>query len=412
MLDLDFVGYRGAAVHPYPATMPFPVAERLLLEHSTRGDLVFDPFAGSGTTLRAAVAQGRDAVGSDLNPLACLIARVTVGALTRSFMFSGLEELRQRTWSAVKDATDPRLPTASEMTRVRRWFTEATIEQLGRLAAAIAQTEASSYERDFLLLAFSRTIRKCSTARLGELKLWRRSGPIAPVDATTSFFEESLDLVATLAAIGSEGAVGPAVYSVRHGEAASVAGELDDVDLVLTSPPYGDAWTTVAYGNFTMLSRIWLGVVDPVYSESDPASEDELLPGGRLRVMTDSDAGKAMAASETLRDVYEQVCRESPERAQTMALFFADMQGIYAKIVGALARNATLVNVVGPRRVSGIVIDTGAIMSEILADLGMERSERFARRVTGKRLPKRTSRGGGRVDETINTETIDVLRPR
>ncbi|MFZ2322847.1 MAG: hypothetical protein WAV89_04020, partial [Ignavibacteriaceae bacterium] len=31
-------------------------------------------------------------------------------------------------------------------------------------------------------------------------------------------------------------------------------------DVVLTSPPYGDSKTTVAYGQFSILSNEWLGI--------------------------------------------------------------------------------------------------------------------------------------------------------
>src|SRR2546425_9787764 len=76
-IDLDFVGYRGTSVHPYPATMPYPLAEELVRRWSRPGNWLIDPFAGSGTSVRAAAANGRLGLGIDLNPLATLIARVT-----------------------------------------------------------------------------------------------------------------------------------------------------------------------------------------------------------------------------------------------------------------------------------------------------------------------------------------------
>jgi tRNA G10 N-methylase Trm11 len=35
------------------------------------------------------------------------------------------------------------------------------------------------------------------------------------------------------------------------------------VDLVVTSPPYGDSHTTVAYGQYSHLSAAWLGLEEP-----------------------------------------------------------------------------------------------------------------------------------------------------
>lgn len=58
--DMD-ASRQGRLFHPcpYPAQLP----ERAMLATTSRGDLVCDPYAGSGTTLRVAKALGRRAVG-------------------------------------------------------------------------------------------------------------------------------------------------------------------------------------------------------------------------------------------------------------------------------------------------------------------------------------------------------------
>jgi hypothetical protein len=60
--------------HVYPARMHPETALRLVELTSMAGSKVLDPFCGSGTVLVCAMLQRRDAVGTDLNPLAVLLA--------------------------------------------------------------------------------------------------------------------------------------------------------------------------------------------------------------------------------------------------------------------------------------------------------------------------------------------------
>ena len=52
---------------PHPAQFPLELVTRIILASSNKGDVVFDPFAGSGSTLEAAIRTGRKAVGIEID---------------------------------------------------------------------------------------------------------------------------------------------------------------------------------------------------------------------------------------------------------------------------------------------------------------------------------------------------------
>jgi site-specific DNA-methyltransferase (adenine-specific) len=52
----------------HPAPFPVPLVDRLVRLLSYRGDVILDPFLGSGTTAVAAVSAGRHYVGYEVNP--------------------------------------------------------------------------------------------------------------------------------------------------------------------------------------------------------------------------------------------------------------------------------------------------------------------------------------------------------
>ena len=58
----------------HPAVFPFAMVRDHIASWSNPGDLVLDPFSGSGTTAKAAKALGRRFIGLEVNPDYCAIA--------------------------------------------------------------------------------------------------------------------------------------------------------------------------------------------------------------------------------------------------------------------------------------------------------------------------------------------------
>jgi modification methylase len=63
-----WTGVTGASTRSHPAPFPIELASRLIQMFSFVGDLVLDPFVGSGTTSLAAAQHGRNSVGIEIDP--------------------------------------------------------------------------------------------------------------------------------------------------------------------------------------------------------------------------------------------------------------------------------------------------------------------------------------------------------
>jgi site-specific DNA-methyltransferase (adenine-specific) len=67
----------------YPTQKPQALLERLVLALTNPGDLVLDPYAGSGTTLVVAALNGRQALGIDESDEAWQVAEERLAAIGR-----------------------------------------------------------------------------------------------------------------------------------------------------------------------------------------------------------------------------------------------------------------------------------------------------------------------------------------
>jgi len=90
--DLDFAGAKGNyashPMHSYAAKFPPQLPRWAIEEFTQKGDKVFDPFVGSGTTLVEARILGRNSYGTEIDPLSRLIAKVKYTLIDPLLLYS------------------------------------------------------------------------------------------------------------------------------------------------------------------------------------------------------------------------------------------------------------------------------------------------------------------------------------
>lgn len=68
------------AVKNHPTEKPVDILRQLIESSSVMGETVYDPFAGSGSTLVASILEGRNAVGCEIDERYCEIAAKRIEA--------------------------------------------------------------------------------------------------------------------------------------------------------------------------------------------------------------------------------------------------------------------------------------------------------------------------------------------
>ena len=87
---------RTPRIHAYAASFGEDFAREIIQEHTEEGNMVLDPFVGAGTTVLESVLSNRNAIGIDVDPIACRISRVVSSRLDVAYLVAATEELRAR----------------------------------------------------------------------------------------------------------------------------------------------------------------------------------------------------------------------------------------------------------------------------------------------------------------------------
>lgn len=386
-INYDFKEYSASAgrhsIHQYPAMLHYKMVEALLQEFG--GDIVYDPFCGSGVTIVEALKQKRAVVGTDINPLALLISDVRASNFNKEQLDKYYKSLQTH---KTKD-----IP---EVKNLDYWFKPKNIEELGKIRSFIRQIE-DEHIKKFFLAVFSQTVRNVSLNKNGEFKRYRiknieefEKDAFEEFDRLyRQFSQELYDLPMQLFKVWKQDVRDPI--------------PLSNVDTIITSPPYGDSRTTVAYGQFSSFSLDWLKGLNP-YGDDDLKLDSKML-GGKKRDFED-------LPSQSLNDVLHKIKEQDEKRAKEVFGFFYDLFLAIEQIAKTLSRSATVCFVVGNRTVKGIQIPMDVISKEFFEYFGMSHYETRIRAISNKRMPAKNSptNKAGKTSSTMMNEYIVIMK--
>jgi DNA modification methylase len=261
----DDTRYLTHDLHPYPAKYIPQIPANLIARLSVRGDLVLDPFGGSGTTAVEAVRMGRRALSLDANPLASLIGRVKTGFMTSDTRID-IEQLlatveghlihpdaSNSVWGEQLSARfHNHIP---DIPNIEKWFSKTVIGELALVRHLIDKT-TTTLAKDVALLALSRIVIRVSFQD-SETRYVSVPKDISPTFTLSAYLEALRTLLRRLesATLNFQYADARFITGDCRYDLVSSVGE-NNIDLVVTSPPYPNATDYHLYNRFRLF---WLG---------------------------------------------------------------------------------------------------------------------------------------------------------
>lgn len=369
------------SIHPYPAKLITHIPYFFLnnKRYISPGEVMLDPFCGSGTTLLEAIMSGIDAYGADANPLARLISQCKTECLKKEKAISYLKEVLSKA---------PSLDTIEDLTfkNIDMWFSARVQVDLSKIYASICQIRKGKY-RNFLLMCFSATLGKTSYTdpriavpvrinvnRYAEGSRGRENAQalIDKVDHVNVYevFEEicmnNLKRICSLGEIDNIGAakiISDDARNLTKGLNTSEKLKDNSIDMILTSPPYASAQK---YIRSSSLSLYWLRLLNGKtiveLDEQNIGRENFRKAAVNIRPVGIQDAD----------EVIEKVYDKYPLRGSIVCHYLLEMEAALDECIRVLKKGRHMILIIGNNNVCGYQFNTKYYLSEYLETKGMK----------------------------------------
>ncbi|MEI0595697.1 DNA methylase [Brachyspira pilosicoli] len=437
-------------IHNYPAVMVPPISRNIIniVKQIMEVDSLLDPFSGSGTVLvEGMLANIKTVYGNDINPLAIFISKVKtnkldiyelkkeVSVLLENInndykknidFYEGADEYCKKSLDITsKNGWGDNAPKylreyiklnkinfeVPDFKNIGYWFKPRVILQLQMIKNHILTIKKENI-RNFVFVAFSELVRIVSNRRKGEFKMFRmlpakvESFNPDVLKEFTYILENNIKKMHSFVEVCKNNKSNSKVKIFNNNVIDLFCIPDLSIDLVITSPPYGDSRTTVAYGEYSRLSLQWLDLFE--LSQKEIMMLDKRLMGGvKFR-----NGFEFSIPSKTLNKSLKSIKNIDLERAGDVYSFYLDLEKAISSISNKTKKGGYQFWVVANRTVKGELLKTDKIITEIASKYNMDYVYTINRNIINKVMPSLNSPTNiaGKKSETMCNEHIVILR--
>lgn len=402
----DFANYDANiynhGLHQYPARFIPQLVRKIIKTFTTANASVLDIFSGAGTTLLECKYMGiKKAYGIELNPFAIFMAQTKLQDLDDHIVISSLAEIEKSFFDE-----NYSFPLIS-FKNIDFWYSKNAISGLSKLFDILSHIDDEMVKR-FYLLVFCEISRKTSFLDHSGFKMYRSKLKIQrdfEPDIWIEFNKTAQRNIVLLKENNTYSSTNESTQTLIYGDSRIVHPEIPahSIDLILTSPPYGDSKTTVAYGQYSRLPWQWLSQKD------DIIQLDNNLLGGNIKRSDTT----ILNLSKKLKEQTDAIqTADNSKRVKDVIAFYNDLYETLISATHYIKQGGYFVLVTGNRTVKKVYLRTDIIITEFAETLGYSIEKVYSRKICNKRMALKNSPTNekGKTVNTMMTENIIILK--
>lgn len=363
-------------IHKYPSKFIPQIPRWAITEYSKQGDLILDPFSGSGTTAIESMIYGRNAVALDINPLAVLISKVKTTPIDPNRLIEVYEELI-RNYNSDREIKKNQVPN---IPNIEKWFTEESIRNLSILKHYIKQINDKDV-REFFLVTFSAIIRKTSNAEYRSQKTYISSRfKKEPSDVYKIFnrrFNQYLNGMKDFYEVCKKNNCKSTIFVGSADKVSDIINK-NSIDLAITSPPYV---TAVEYPAVFKLEYQWLD-----FFEDNEINEHRKSYIGTDRVYKNEYDILHLMNVKEIDDKLREIYNNNKKKAHIIYKYLVGMENNFKEVHKVLKEGGRYLVVVGNNSVMNIEIELSEFLIILAKLVGFEFEKIFSYKIKDRHL--------------------------
>ncbi|MGL5268667.1 MAG: hypothetical protein ACRC8P_02740 [Spiroplasma sp.] len=367
---------------------------------------ICDPFMGSGTIIDLAVKLDIDSIfGNDLNPYSYILNR-------NKFFYSTFDDdlVKKDAENFEKKYRSIKLEKEHLFNKIDKWYKKDVIVELSRIRFILYSY--NFYYEKFLELAFINIAKEFSNDRNSTSKLHiKKAENIKKIDSKLIFLKFIDYFFQIVNAVKTELNISNKIKVTLLNEDVNRVNNFikeKSIDLIITSPPYGDNKTTISYGQFSVLPLLWLDKFNNSDYEYNFSKIDTDSLGGKLENLIEKKDYLSKVSPTFFKLSQKFINNNSFNKVIS---FIYDFSIALQNINIILKNQGYVVFTLGNRRVSNIEIPFDQITIELLNYFNdYLLVSNFKRNIPIKTIPNITSKVKNKPVKSISKETMLIFQ--